>query len=151
LRLGYGIKPTDISIPAFAKIRKLLSGNKVTIIGSGPVLLNAFEALKKFKENPADVFVVSQQPLTVLTNELKESISKTKKLIIIEEHVKRGGLGENIASALFEEGIFCKYSHLCIKGYISGLYGNQAYHLEENGLNVAAITSEIKKFIDGQY
>jgi transketolase len=149
LRLGYGLKPTNISIPLFTNIRKLLNGNDITIVGSGPVLLNTFEALKEFNENPADVFVVSQQPLVGLTNELKASILKTKKLIVIEEHVKRGGLGENIASVLFEKGIFCKFSHLCIKGYISGLYGNQAYHIDENGLNAVAITSEIKKLING--
>jgi transketolase len=149
LRLGYGFKPSNISIPDFTKIRKLLTGNEVTIIGAGPVLLNAFEALKNFNENTADVFVVSQQPITGIPIELKESILKTKKLIIVEEHVKRGGLGENIASILLEEGIFCKYSHLCIKGYISGLYGDQAYHIEENGLNATAIITEINKLING--
>jgi transketolase len=149
LRLGYGVKPAHISIPNFSNIRKLLDGNDVTIIGYGPILLNVFEALNKPDNNIADVFVVSQIPLLKLSTALKESILKTRKLIIIEEHVKRGGLGENIASILMEEGISCKYSHLCIKGYVSGLYGNQAYHIEENGLNATAITTEINKLING--
>jgi transketolase len=149
LRLGYGLKPPQISIPAFTTVRKLLNGTEVTIVGSGPVLLNALEALKNFKEDTADVFVVSQQPLIELVHELKESISNTKKVIIVEEHVKRGGLGENLASLLLEEGVYCEYSHLCVKGYVSGLYGNQAYHIEENGLSATAITSEIKKLIHG--
>ncbi len=149
LRLGYGMKPINLIFPDFDVIRKLQKGDKVTIIGFGPVILNAFEALGKLDKNVAEVFIVSQLPLLRLSIELTESILKTKKLIIIEEHVKRGGLGENIASILLEEGINCKYSHLYVKGYVSGFYGNQAYHIEENGLNATAIITEINKLING--
>jgi transketolase len=149
LRLGYGLKPSELTLPVFDDIRKLLTGNEITIIGAGPVLINALGALKNYNKNIADVFVVSQQPITRVPNEVKESILKTKKLIVIEEHVKRGGLGENIASILFEDGIFCRYSHLYINGYVSGLYGNQAYHWEENGLDITAINTAIKNMING--
>jgi transketolase len=144
LRLGYGVKPLHIATGNFSSVRKLGTGDKITIVGMGPVLLNVFDALNKTRNNIADVFVVSEMPLTYLPEELKKSILKTKKLIVVEEHVKRGGLGENIASLILEEGIMCKYSPLYIKGYTNGLYGNQAYHLDVNGLNSEAILAEIK-------
>ena len=148
LRLGFGIKPENVTIPKFSNIRKILSGNEITILGTGPVLLNVFDAAKSFKNDLSDIFVVSQLPVISLSEELKQSLKKTNKLLIIEEHVKRGGLGENIASVLFEEKIFCKLSHLFINGYINGLYGNQAYHIAENELDANSITKEIKKLIN---
>lgn len=149
LRLGYGVKPASIStIPSFAAIRKLVAGNDITIIGFGPVLLNAFEALSSLKKDVADVFVVSKLSLVELSEDLKESIKKTKKVLIIEEHVKKGGLGENIASLLLEAGIFSQYAHLFIKGYVTGLYGNQAYHIKENNLGAPAISKAINSLLE---
>jgi len=149
LRLGYGLKPPQIQMENFAPIRKFTDGNKITIIGMGPVLLNAFDALSEINNPTADVFAISELPLTSLSEELKESIAKTKKLLIIEEHVKRGGLGENIASFLLEEGISCKYKHLYIDGYSNGLYGSQSYHQEINGLDKKTVLLAINNLING--
>ena len=147
LRLGHGSKPVNSSLRNFSPIRKINNGDKITIIGIGPVILNALDALSKIKNDIADIFTVSEMPLTFLSKELTDSINKTKKLIVIEEHVKRGGLGENMASLLFEGNISCKYSHLYIKGYPGGLYGDRAYHLELNGLSAEQILLEINEKI----
>ena len=149
LRLGFGIKPSDIPLPPFNAIRQLLRGNKITIAGFGPILINVFKALTNLGKDVADVFAVSEMPLTSISNNFIESLKKTGKLLVIEEHVRRGGLGENMADLLIETGLICKYSHLYIRGYSNGLYGNQEYHLEVNGLSVNSILSEINKFING--
>jgi transketolase len=149
LRLGSGIKPSEIPLPVFSSVRKLITGNKITVVGMGPVLLNVFDALKKLENDMADVFVVSEMPMVAVLEELEESITKTGRLIVIEEHVRRGGLGENLAALILEKGIKCRYSHLYIKGYLNGLYGNRAYHLEVNGLSATSVLSEIKKQTDG--
>ena len=147
LRLGFGVKPGEMVIPPALPIRKVCEGSKITIIGLGPVLLNAYEALKNFEKNTADVFVVSEVPVLEFSEELQESIRKTKKLIIIEEHVKRGGLGEHIASLLMEKGISCEFIHMYVTGYVNGLYGNQVYHVEENGMDHVSIGAKIKALI----
>jgi len=148
LRLGYGIKPANIDTGTFNPIRKLTSGEKITIVGMGPVLLNAFQALSDKEKNAADIFVVSEMPLFKLTAELKNSLLKTKKLLVIEEHTRRGGMGENLASLILEEQITCKYSHCYVKGYPNGLSGSQAYHQEINGLDPDSLGIEIDKLIN---
>jgi transketolase len=149
LRLGFGVRPEFIPNEKSSPFRKLLSGDKLTIIGTGPIILNAAEALKKGGDNNiADLFVISEVPLLYLPQEIKESLRKTEKLIVLEEHVKRGGLGENISSLILEENISCKYLPLYIKGYLNGKYGSRDYHLELNNLNPGYIFEVINKMIN---
>jgi transketolase len=150
LRLGYGLKPENISIPEFRSIRQIKSGKQLTIVGLGPVILNAMEALcqeSRWQED-ADVFVVSEMPLMELTPELKESLSRTCKLLVVEEHVKRGGLGENVAILLLENGIQCTFIHHCAKGYPNGLYGSQGYHQKISELDVQSLSGSIGRLYD---
>src|SRR5580704_10808798 len=76
LRLGFGVYPSKIGeLPGFAPIRKLVVGRtaqpKVTVVGLGPVLLNTLPWI--LEEGEADLFVVSQMPLTQLSDELVAS------------------------------------------------------------------------------
>jgi len=148
LRLGYGNKPQNIETGAFSSVRKLLSGKNITIVGMGPVILNALQALSGKEKKTADVFVVSEIPLFHLPEEVKQSLHRTKKLIVIEEHTKRGGLGENLATLILEEQINCKFAHCYVKGYPNGLSGSQAYHQKINGLDMLSLKAEIIKMIN---
>ena len=148
LRLGYGVKPAGLGLSEFSAIRKLKSGSQMTIVGNGPVLLNVFAALDMNEDIEADVFAVSVLSLDSLTGELIESLKRTKKLIVVEEHVRKGGLGENMAWHLLESGLNPRFVHLHIQGYMKGLSGSQAYHLDVNGLSKEAINREIHKILD---
>jgi len=150
LRLGYGAKLQNLEIPAFSPIRQLTKGDKITIVGMGPVIINALKAIEQQFQQIADVFVVSEIPILQLTQELHKSISKTGKLLVIEEHVSRGGIGENLASLILKSNINCTYGHLCAGGYINGLYGDQSYHQQVNGLDVDSIAKQIKKILHEQ-
>ncbi|HOK41704.1 MAG TPA: transketolase C-terminal domain-containing protein [bacterium] len=148
LRLGYGNKPADISLAEFSPIRKVYNGNKITIITLGPIVLNVFNSLKIDSSiNDVDIFVVSELPLVNLSEELIESVKRTKKIIVIEEHCKRGGLAENLALLLLEKEINCKIIHLFAKGYPDGTYGSQKYHQKKSELDEISILNNIKKIL----
>jgi len=149
LRLGFGLLPEGIDLKPYAPIRQLMRGSKVTIVGMGPVLLNAIEAVKSLSdESLADVFVVSEMPLKGLPPSLMESIRSTGKLLIIEEHVARGGLGENLALLILENNLQHSIEHLYAKGYDNGLYGSQGYHQRVNDLDVSAIIKSLKSLLN---
>lgn len=149
LRLEKGAKPEDLELPKYKPTRKILSGNDVTIISLGTTTLNALEALKSFKDNVADLFVVSEMPISELTLELKKSIKKTGKVIILEEHVSRGGLAENLSLLLLKSQIFPdSLSHHFANGYPDGLYGDQKYHQKLNGLDPDSIIYNIKRLLN---
>jgi len=94
------------------------------------------------------VFVVSEIPINELTKELVSSIKKTGKLLVIEEHVSRGGLGENLSLQLMQNSVAPKkFIHLCALGYPDGLYGDQKFHQQICKIDPKSIQKIIKKMI----
>jgi transketolase len=148
LRLGFGMAHPSIQVREFSPVRKLASGNKLTIVGLGPAILNAWAALEKLGDHSlADLFVVSEMPLTRLPAELLSSVDRTKKLLVIEEHVSRGGLGENLAIHFLQSQITCQFIHRFAAGYPNGLYGSQGYHQKLSGLDAASLAEDIKTLL----
>jgi transketolase len=148
LRLGYGLLPEGWSLPKFAPVRKLAHGNKITVAGMGPALINVAEALEN--NNDADIFVVSELPLKTIPSELLQSISITEKILVVEDHVQRGGLGEHLALLVLQAGIRCKLFHCCARGYENGLYGSQSYHNRQSFLDMNSLAQTIKTIIHGK-
>lgn len=145
LRLGRGNLPSGIKLPAYRPVRKIISGNKVTVITFGPILLNLLEAASSLPKNTLDLFVVSELPMFKLPKELIESINRTRKLIIYEEHVRRGGLGENLALLLAENQMKSATFHFSAKGYPGGVYGSQAFHQRQSLLDSKSMIKIISR------
>jgi transketolase len=148
LRLGFGIVPPAIFVREFSAIRKLASGEELTIVCLGPVVLNVWKALEELANHTiADLFVVSKMPLTELSEALMLSLQRTKKLLVIEEHVSRGGLGENIALFMVKHQLNCQFIHRFALGYPNGLYGSQNYHQKLSGLDSQSLAVDIKTLL----
>jgi transketolase len=72
--------------------------------------------------------------------DLRQSLIRQPRLLVAEEHVAQGSVGQAIAYALAQEGIALKsFSHRFAVGYPSGLYGSQAFHRRESGLDPDSI------------
>jgi len=142
LRLGLGkAYPFPIHISRINKVIKSESP-QITMIVLGPVVHNVLEAISEF--NTIEVFTVLAIPITELSADLLKSVSTTRKVIVVEEHVERGGLGEHILSLLAKKSITnFLYVSLHAKGYPNKLYGNQSYHQEESGLDAGNIKEQI--------
>ncbi len=145
LRLGFGEKSADLENEAYQPVQKIMSGSDVTILSLGPVVLNAIAALKKLNGKSANIFVISEIPVNEFPEAFFESIRKTKNLIVIEEHVRRGGVMEYAALELVKNRIDCHLVHLRAQGYPNGLYGSQKYHQILNGLDEDSIVEAIKE------
>ncbi len=144
LRLGLGKPyPSPIKI---SRINKVIAADKpaITIIALGPVVHNVLEAISENKN--VDLFTILAIPVLELSEELLKSISTTKKIIVVEEHVERGGLAEHLLATLAKKGIKnIDLVSLHAKGYPSKLYGSQSFHQQESGLDAANIKKEITK------
>ncbi len=146
LRMGFGVKPENLALPDYSGTRKLASGKKVTVIGMGPVILNVLKAIEMGVDaDSVDLFVISELPLVELPANLLDSVKKTGKVLVVEEHVSRGGLGENLSLLLLERSVGCKLAHRSACGYPDGLYGSQSYHQKKSGLDPEAIRQIIKE------
>lgn len=142
LRLGLGESyPKKITISAINQIITSKE-SKVTIIVLGPIVQNVLNALSE--DHDVNLFTILSVPLVDFSEELYTSIVSTKKVMVIEEHVERGGLGEHILSKINKIGI--KLDHfvsLHAKGYPSATYGDQLFHQTESGLHPENIKKEI--------
>ncbi|MFZ2152689.1 MAG: transketolase C-terminal domain-containing protein [Microgenomates group bacterium] len=115
----------------------LRSGTDITIIGHGPILTQAL-AIKNDK-----LEIINCSSIKPLDSEtIIKSATKTKRVIVIEDHQKNGGLGEAIASLLLSHSIKCKFIHLAVdnqfgqsaRDYLE-LY--EHYHIGQKDLETA--------------
>ncbi|HET6767132.1 MAG TPA: hypothetical protein VFH08_07030 [Chitinophagaceae bacterium] len=147
LRLGLGKKmPENLVIKEFGAASEN-TDPRLTIVVQGPVINNLLDALKdeEAKDN-VQLFVLNKTPL-MLPAALERSIRKTKKVLIIEEHVATGGLGTSLALLMNEKVLpLEKFISLHAKGYPSGLYGSQSFHQQESGLDAKNISAVIRSY-----
>jgi transketolase len=144
LRLGFGLAPKGLALHRkYAPVRRLMSGSAITVVGCGPVLLNAIAAVTELGV-AADVFAVSELPVSDWS-EIGASIQRTKKLLVVEEHVRRGGVGEHLAFWMAEHGLAARFSHRCALGYPDNRYGSQSYHQRVCGLDQGALQEAVRK------
>jgi transketolase len=143
LRLNMGALPPAFSLDGpFAPVRKVRSleakqGAKVTVVGLGPMALNALGAAAT--SGLAEVFVVSQLPIPKLPDSLLESVKRTSRVLIAEEHVERGGLAEHLSLAFLRHGLAPRIETRAALGYPSRTYGSQKFHQQESYLDPASL------------
>ena len=146
LRLNMGAKIAYPMSP-FAQWRKIKSGDKAVVIGTGPVLENICNLPQEIVDG-LEIWVLSIFPFTTLPHELVASVNTSRKLITIEEHQGQCGMHEAIASMLLgklKQAI--AFKPLYAKGYPSGRYGDQKWHQAENGLGGEPLLIDIKAFV----
>ncbi len=148
LRLGRDEKPKDLDVPAYAPWRKILSGRGPALVMVGPLAGNLLETLKDLPEaKRPNAWVVSELPLedSGVPAGFLEDLGRSGHLMVAEEHVAHGSLGETLARHLLLEGKAPKrFSHYFAKGYLSRFYGSQQFHREECGLTAEQILKDLE-------
>ena len=120
---------------------------KITIITLGPIVQNALEAISNNQN--IDLFTIIAIPIIELSEELEKSIQSSKKVIVIEEHVERGGLGEHLLSIFAKNSIqLTRFVSLHAKGYPNNVHGDQYFYQKESGLDTENIQNEISKLLN---
>jgi len=143
LRLGLSEQPAWLSPPSFAPWRRLLKGTGPTIAVAGPLAGGILDVLRQ-TDLSADVWLVSELPVVDLPSEFMTSLQRSNYLMVIEEHVCAGGLGQMLAHQLLLAGAAPgRFVHRAALGYVSGRYGSQRFHREECGLDAASIVAEL--------
>lgn len=85
------------------KIRKVREGKDLTLAACGVTVFMAIEAAKILEEKEISAEVLNVSTIKPLDKEtLIESVSKTGKILTIEEHSVIGGMGSAIAEALIK-------------------------------------------------
>jgi len=149
LRLGRCEKPEGFELPPYAPWRRLLEGEGDTVLITGPLAGGILGALRGLNDSQRpNLWVLTELPVDKdsLPPDFIEDIRRSKSLLVVEEHVAHGGVGETIAYALTLRGEApLVFTHRCARGYESTLYGSQKFHRKECGLDPASIVSAVTR------
>lgn len=151
LRLGKSKEEKLHDSPFDMKISKsnvLKEGKNLTIMGIGPVLLNALRAADILAQENIDCKVVSMMSVKPID---KEEIIKDVKMgpiITLEEHNIIGGLGDSVGSVVAESGLRCRFKKIGVEDRFMKIVGDQEFLRAENGLSPEKIAETILKFFN---
>jgi transketolase len=126
------------------KSQILQKGKDVTIVGYGPILLQAFEAQKNLPKISLEIINCSSiKPLDAPT--ILKSVKKTGSLICLEDHQKNGGLGQMIASLILESNVSAKFIHLGVDNKFGQSAKNYQKLYDYYSISTTSLITAIKK------
>jgi len=139
LRLGRGEKPRSYEVPAYAPWRQLTRGNGLLVIAVGPLAGSYIEAFEQLPaERRPNLWVVAELPLELnpMPDELLAQLHATPLLCVAEEHVRRGGVGSELALLLADRGMAMpRFVHLHARAHHYERYGSQMFLRRQAGLD----------------
>jgi transketolase len=141
LRLGRSEQPNDWPVPPYAPWRRLLPGERATLLVVGPLVGSIVALLRDLAPaDRPDLWVLCELPIDELPDAFLDSVERSQHLVVVEEHGARGGAGELIARELLLRGHApARFSHHHARGYPSGRYGSQSFHRAECGLDPESV------------
>ncbi|MDP3936874.1 MAG: transketolase C-terminal domain-containing protein [Deltaproteobacteria bacterium] len=147
LRLGKAGEPVisaDAQAFEFGKIRMLREGSDACVLGYGPILklgMDAAEAL----DGEMSVGVASVHTLKPLDAQgIARVLARYPRVVVIEEMVPRGGLGDAVKAIAWESDATCSLRCLSLRDAFVHLHGSHADVLGAHGLSVSAVVNALR-------
>ena len=129
----------------FGKCIKVANGKDITIVTTGTQLRNVIEASKALNKIGCSVEILyyhTLKPFDAIS--LRKSLSKTKRLLTVEELFSHGGLYDRAIKTCVEIPI--KTKQMAVFDFIHG-YGSYSDLCNKTGLNVSSIIKQAKKLV----
>ncbi len=136
-------QPIDPSLIQFGKALKLSEGNNLTIVVTGPQLKNVMEAKNMLSESGWNIEVIYVHTILPLDLPLiRESVEKTKRVLVMEEHNRFGGLGYDILHGTYDIGDI-QFQSIAIDSFVHD-YGTYEYLCSSIGISVEGIVKAVQ-------
>jgi transketolase len=144
LRLGKAGEPSlsqnALSPFEFGKMRYLRDGKDVCILGYGPILKLGMDAAEVLAKRGISTAVASVHTLKPLDREgISAALERFRHVIILEEMVARGGLGEMVKGIAWESRARCKLDCLSLKDEFIHCYGKHEDILAAHGISLTGL------------
>jgi transketolase len=134
----------------FGRGIKVTEGSNLTIITTGPQLGNALAARDALAESgwhPEILYIHTIRPLDIEL--IRASVSKTRHVLVVEEHMRSGGLGDDVMRCTI--GISnVRYAFLSIPDEFVTGYGSYQDHCDHLGLNRDGILNIVEREFGSQ-
>jgi transketolase len=146
LRLGLSEQPSLAAVPAYAPWRRLVHGRGWVVLVTGPLVGGIWEATRQLDEiQQPSLWLLTELPPENYPAEFLEDVARSRRVLVVEEHVSQGSLASMIAQYLLEHGLAPeRFAARSAAGYPSGRYGSQKFHRRECGIDPAAIVDFLR-------
>ena len=151
LRLGKNGEPeiqagTSNSIPG--SIRELTSGTHLTILATGGVTENCLRVAEQLKTNGYEIQVISVTQLEPLDARFLLGTITSSKILVVEEHVKRGGFAAALLETFNENGSTAQLHRLYVDEAKISETGTQEYLRGLSGLDKVGVTAKCLEILE---
>jgi transketolase len=147
LRLGLGRAPDGFTVPDFASWRQLTQGGGPVVVSVGPIASTYIEMCEAIDLNHRpNLWAVAMLPVNTYMPPAAflEQLADKEALIVVEEHVRYGSFGSELALILADFGLTPKvFKHLYAQSHCYDRYGSQKYLREKSLLDVVALKSQL--------
>lgn len=141
---GIEIAASEIQV---GKALRLREGNEVTLVATGPQLANALQAAERLETEKISaevIYVHSIRPLD--TGLLRDSLQRTRHVVVVEEHMQSGGLGDDILR-LTREDPQIRFASVSIPDRFVREYGTYDEHCASLGLSPEGIHRAARELV----
>mgnify|MGYP000926551240 CR=1 FL=1 len=139
---GVDFAPGDIEFGRGIVVRP---GTDLTIVATGPHLRTALDAVDGLHGLGYDAEIVYIHTIRPLDTELlRASIGRTRRAVVIEEHVQSGGLGDDVLRCTHDLGGI-GFASLSIGDRFVRRYGSYDDHLAALGLTVEGLLRLVRE------
>lgn len=129
---------------------RVKDGKDVTIVVTGPHLKTALEAAGSLQKEGHDAEIIYMHTIKPFDTELIiDSIKKTKRVLVVEEHSCFGGMGDEVLRVTKDINRI-KYSSISISDDFIRDYGSYEDICEALGFTVNGIIRKIKEMFKGE-
>jgi len=138
---GIGFAANDIQL---GKGIKVADGRDVTLVATGPQLKTAMSARSLLAGSGREAEVLYIHTIRPLDEELiLASVSKTRHVVVIEEHMRSGGLGDDVLRATRNLPNI-RYASASIPDTFIRAYGSYEDHCESVGLTPGRVAALVE-------
>jgi transketolase len=147
LRLGLSEEPKGFVPPAYSAWRRLTTGGGPVVLVAGSIAGSIWGAVSGMLPcRRPRLWLVSELPVDDLPPPFIDDLAAAGRLLVVEEHVAQGGLGQAIGQRLLEaRAAPAEFRIRAAQGYCSGRYGSQQFHREESGLDAATLVEHLNQ------
>jgi transketolase len=141
LRLGLSEQPADVALPPYAPWRRLMGGDGWVVLVAGTLVGGIWQAVRQLDAaRRPTLWLVSELPPDPMPEAFLADLARSRRLLVVEEHVAQGGVAQMIAASLLAGGHAPdRFVARSARGYVSGRYGSQKFHRRECGLDPGSI------------
>ncbi len=142
-RHPHGVHIPDEQIK-FGKAIKIKDGSDVTVVATGPQLKQAVESvslLQSYDIDPEILYYPTIKPFDV--NLVTQSVAKTHRVLVVEEHVAHGGLADLVTRAVINLGNV-RFAAINIPDRFLRGYGTYQDHCRALGFTAQNVAEQVR-------